>query len=51
MAEKNQAGEVDHSGQGIYLEEVNAWATGLEAIHARISHHFARSEPRQRALA
>lgn len=51
MAKRTQAGEVDHREDGIHLEEVNAWATGLAAIHARISHHFVRSEPRQRALA
>jgi hypothetical protein len=32
------------------LEEVVAWATGLEAMHARIADRFARPEPRQRAL-
>jgi len=33
------------------LEEVAAWAAGLEALHARIANHFARTEPRQRVLA
>ncbi|MGH8059162.1 MAG: IS701 family transposase [Candidatus Entotheonellia bacterium] len=33
------------------LEEVSAWAVGLEAIHARIAAHFVRPEPRQRTLA
>jgi SRSO17 transposase len=51
MAQQNQAGEVNHNRDGVDLEEVNAWAVGLEVIHTRISHHFARSEPRQRALA
>src|SRR5579883_3275699 len=32
-------------------EEVAAWATGLERMHARIAPHFARREPRARALA
>ena len=32
------------------LEEVTAWAVGLEAMHARIAAHFVRPEPRQRAL-
>ncbi len=32
------------------LAEVAAWARGLSAMHARIAHHFARPEPRQRAL-
>jgi hypothetical protein len=31
--------------------EVAAWATGLERMHARIAPHFARREPRARALA
>jgi diadenosine tetraphosphatase ApaH/serine/threonine PP2A family protein phosphatase len=33
------------------LEEVQAWAAGLEALHARIAGRFARAEPRRRALA
>jgi SRSO17 transposase len=33
------------------LEEVAAWAVGLEAMHARIADRFPRPEPRQRALA
>jgi hypothetical protein len=33
------------------LEEVTAWAAGLEAMHARIAEGFTRPEPRQRALA
>jgi SRSO17 transposase len=33
------------------LEEVAAWAAGLERMHARIAPHFARREPRERALA
>jgi SRSO17 transposase len=51
MAQQNQAGEVDQPGNGVDLEDIDAWAAGLDAIHARISYHFARSEPRQRALA
>ena len=43
-SEGNRQSEAD-------LHEVNTWAAGLGAIHARISHHFVRSEPRQRALA
>lgn len=31
-------------------EDVTEWARGLEAMHARIAPHFARSEPRRRAL-
>jgi SRSO17 transposase len=33
------------------LDEVAAWAAGLEAMHARIADRFTRPEPRQRALA
>jgi SRSO17 transposase len=33
------------------LEEVRAWAAGLQALHARIAGRFARAEPRRRALA
>jgi len=33
------------------IEEVQAWAVGLEALHARISPRFARAEPRRRVLA
>jgi SRSO17 transposase len=32
------------------LSEVEAWAKGLEALHARIARRFGRKEPRQRAL-
>lgn len=30
---------------------VQSWAAQLEVVHARIAHHFTRSEPRQRVLA
>jgi SRSO17 transposase len=33
------------------IEEVQAWAAGLDALHARIAGRFARAEPRQRVLA
>jgi SRSO17 transposase len=33
------------------IEEVQAWAAGLQALHARIAGRFARAEPRRRALA
>jgi SRSO17 transposase len=33
------------------VETVQAWADGLEALHARIATHFRRAEPRRRALA
>jgi SRSO17 transposase len=40
-------GVVDDLG----VAEVQAWAVGLEEVHARIAPRFARSEPRQRVLA
>lgn len=33
------------------IEEVQAWAKGLEGLHARIASRFGRKEPRKRALA
>jgi SRSO17 transposase len=33
------------------IEEVQAWAAGLDALHVRIAGRFARAEPRRRALA
>jgi hypothetical protein len=33
------------------IEEVRAWAAGLEVLHARIAGRFARAEPRRRVLA
>lgn len=33
------------------VDEVAAWAAGLEEVHARIAPRFARSEPRQRVAA
>ena len=33
------------------IEEVEAWAVGLDALHARIAPRFARTEPRRRVLA
>jgi SRSO17 transposase len=33
------------------IEEVQAWAAGLEVLHARIAGRFARAEPRRRVLA
>ena len=33
------------------IEEVQAWAAGLEAVHARIAGRFGRAEPRRRVLA
>jgi SRSO17 transposase len=33
------------------IEEVQAWAVGLEALHAQIAPRFVRAEPRRRVLA
>jgi SRSO17 transposase len=33
------------------IQEVQAWAARLDALHARIARRFARAEPRRRALA
>jgi SRSO17 transposase len=33
------------------VEQVQAWAAGLDALHTRIAGRFARAEPRRRALA
>jgi SRSO17 transposase len=41
----------DADGATTELEEVQAWAAGLEAVHARIAPRFARAEPRRRVLA
>jgi SRSO17 transposase len=41
----------DADGATPEIEEVRAWAAGLEALHARISPRFARAEPRRRVLA
>jgi SRSO17 transposase len=41
----------DADGARTELEEVRAWAAGLEAVHARIAPRFARAEPRRRVLA
>ena len=41
----------DADGARTEIEEVRAWAAGLETLHARISPRFARAEPRRRALA
>jgi SRSO17 transposase len=41
----------DADGATLEIEEVQAWAAGLEAVHARIAGRFARAEPRRRVLA
>ena len=33
------------------MAEVQAWAAGLDEVHARIAARFARSEPRERVAA
>jgi hypothetical protein len=44
---RDLAGVVDD----LDMAEVEAWAAGLEEVHARIAARFARSEPRERVLA
>jgi SRSO17 transposase len=51
MTQQIQVREEDPNREGVDLEDVKAWAAGLEAIHARIADHFARAEPRRRAFA
>jgi SRSO17 transposase len=41
----------DTDGATTDIEEVQAWAAGLEALHARIAPRLARAEPRRRVLA
>jgi SRSO17 transposase len=41
----------DADGATTEMEEVRAWAAGLEALQARISPRFGRAEPRRRVLA
>jgi SRSO17 transposase len=42
---------VPETDEAADIQEVQAWAAGLEALHARIAERFARAEPRRRALA
>jgi SRSO17 transposase len=42
---------VPETNEAADIEEVRAWAAGLDALHARIASRFARAEPRRRALA
>src|SRR5918994_1812078 len=44
-------GAVLEADEAADIEEVQAWAAGLQALHARIAGRFARAEPRRRALA
>jgi SRSO17 transposase len=41
----------NHENEAGDIEEVKAWAAGLDALHARIAGRFARAEPRRRSLA
>jgi SRSO17 transposase len=41
----------DHENQAGDIEEIKAWAAGLQTLHARIASRFARAEPRRRSLA
>jgi SRSO17 transposase len=42
---------VPEADEAAAVEEVQAWAAGLQALHARIAGRFARAEPRRRVLA
>ena len=48
---RRAVGVVAGQGEGSEIEEVRAWAAGLDALHERIAGRFARAEPRRRALA
>ena len=45
------AAAAETAGEAEAVREAEAWAAGLEALHARIGRRFARSESRQQALA
>lgn len=51
MVRHAETPEGQQSQNSLELEEVAAWAAGLEAMHAQLAHHFMRPEPRRRALA
>jgi SRSO17 transposase len=42
---------VPEADEAADIEEVRAWAAGLQALHARIAGRFGRAEPRRRVLA
>jgi len=42
---------VPETNEAADIQEVQAWAAGLEALHGRIAGRFARAEPRRRVLA
>jgi hypothetical protein len=44
-------GAVLEADEAADIQEVQAWAAGLDALHARIAGRFGRAEPRRRALA
>jgi SRSO17 transposase len=46
-----EGGVVLEADEAADIEEVRAWAAGLDALHVRIAGRFARAEPRRRALA
>jgi hypothetical protein len=39
---------VPEADEAAAIEEVQAWATGLDALHARIAGGFVGAEPRRR---
>jgi SRSO17 transposase len=43
-------GTVPEADEAADIEEVRAWAAGLDALYARIAGRFARAEPRRRVL-
>src|SRR5713101_8426190 len=51
MVQETKEHPVVGAAEPASVEDVRAWARGLEAMRERIGHHFARSEPRRRALA
>lgn len=51
MVQHTAGHEGQRSQDAVELDEVAAWAAGLEAMHVRIAARFARPEPRQRAVA
>jgi SRSO17 transposase len=50
-ASSGQEEPVLEADEAADIEEVHAWAAGLDALHARIAGRFARAEPRRRVLA
>jgi SRSO17 transposase len=51
MVQETKEQGVVGAAEATTVEDVRAWARGLEAMQERISHRFARTEPRRRALA